>query len=291
MGIGEITVRETILVGAALAALAWAQDTEKVTMPFSNPSGAHKLVVDALQGSVTVKGYQGQEVIIEYTPGPGGGFNRGRRRPTEPPPAGMHRIGGNRDMDVTESDNTVTVKTGIFAPVSNVVIQTPVDTSLTVKTLSGRSIDIDNLSGEIEANNMNGTVNITNASGTVVAHSMNGNVTASLNRVPPDKMMSFSTFNGDVDVTLPGDSKATFKMRADNGDIFSDFDVKLEGQSAPQVVEEKDKKGKTRRRARIDGTQTGSVNGGGPEMQFITFNGRIVIHKKQAPAPTPAPSR
>jgi DUF4097 and DUF4098 domain-containing protein YvlB len=160
-----------------------------------------------------------------------------------------------------------------------------------VKTLAGRSIDIDNLSGEIEANNMNGTVNITNASGAVTAHSMNGKVTVSLNRVPPDKMMSFSTFNGDVDVTLPADAKATFKMRDDNGDIFSDFDVKLDTRSAPEVVEEKDKDGKLKRRVKLDGTQTGSINGGGPEMQFTTFNGRIVIHKKQAPAPAPAPAR
>ncbi|HEY7335483.1 MAG TPA: DUF4097 family beta strand repeat-containing protein [Bryobacteraceae bacterium] len=278
-------MRQTILIGAALAALACAQDaqqdTEKVTMPFSNPSGPHKLVVDALQGSVTVKGYAGQEVVIEYTPGPGRG--RGRRtgrNPAEPPPAGMHRIGGNRDLDVTESSNTVTVKTGVFAPVSNVVIQTPADTSVTVKTLAGRSIDIDNVSGEIDANNFSGAVNITNASGAVVAHSMNGKVTASLNRVPPDKMMSFSTFNGDVDVTLPADAKATLKMRDDNGDIFSDFDVKLEAQSPAQATQEKDKNGRTTRRVRVDGAQTGSINGGGPEIQFTTYNGRIMIHKK-----------
>lgn len=282
-------MRETIFIGAVLAAMAWAQDTEKVTMPFSNPTGPHKLVVDAMQGSVTVKGYAGQEVIVEYTPGPGRA--RGRRRPEEPPPAGMHRIGGNRDLDLTESNNTVTLKTGVFAPVSNVVIQTPIDTSVTVTTLAGRSIDIDNVSGEIEAKNMNGPVTITNASGAVTANSMNGSVTVSLNRVPPDKMMSFSTFNGNVDVTLPPDAKATFKMRDDNGDIFSDFDVKLDSRAAPEVVEEKDKDGKPRRKVKFDGTQSGSINGGGPEMQFTTFNGRIVIHKKQAPAPTPAPAR
>jgi len=269
------------IAAAACVSLGWAQDTEKITLPFSNPAGPHKLVVNALQGSVTVKGYEGRDVIVEYSPGAGPGINRGnRRRPAEPPPPGMHRIGGNRDFDMTESNNTVTLKTGMFAPVGNVVIQTPADTSVTVKTMAGQAINIDNISGEVDANNMNGTVTITNASGAVVAHSMNGKVVALLNRVPPDKMMSFSTMNGDVDVTLPADSKATFKMRADNGDIFTDFDVKLETQSAPQVEEEKDKNGRTRRRVRADGTETGSVNGGGPEMKFTTYNGRIVIHKK-----------
>ena len=269
-------MRKTILIATGLSALAWAQEPEKITMPFSNPAAPHKVNVDVFSGSVTVKGYEGKDVLVEYS---GGGFPGPRRRAQEPAPSGMHRIGGNRAFDVSESSNTVTVKAG--GPWgSDVTIQTPVDTSVTVTTLNGRQISIDNISGEIEANNTNGAVNITNASGAVVAHSMNGRVVASLNRVPPDKMMSFSTMNGTVDVTLPADAKATFKMRADNGDIFSDFDVKLEAQSAPQVVEEKDRKGNTRRRARTDGTQTGSINGGGPEMQFTTFNGRIVIHKK-----------
>jgi DUF4097 and DUF4098 domain-containing protein YvlB len=230
-----------------------------------------------LGGSVTVKGYEGRDVVVEFS---GNGIPANfRRRGAEPAPPGMHRIGGGRSMDVSESNNTVTVKTG-FPITSDVTIQTPVDTSITVKTLNGREISIDNIGGEIDANNMNGAITITNASGAVTAHSMNGKVMASLNRLPPDKMMSFSTMNGTVDVTLPADSKATFKMRADNGDIFTDFDVKLEAPSAPQVVEEKDRKGKTRRRARVDGTQTGSINGGGPEIQFTTFNGRIMIHKK-----------
>ncbi len=67
----------------------------------------------------------------------------------------------------------------------------------------------------------------------MVAHSTNGKIVASLSRLAAGKSMSFSTFNGDIDVTLPADSKATLKARADNGDIFTDFDVKLEPQQPP----------------------------------------------------------
>ena len=104
----------------------------------------------------------------------------------------------------------------------------------------------------------------------------------------PDKSMSFSTFNGDIDVTLPADTKAALKMKTENGDIYTDFDVTLNPQSAPTVEEKKVKektKNKesrtvTRRRVRTDGNSYGTINGGGPEMQFTTFNGRILIHKK-----------
>ena len=135
--------------------------------------------------------------------------------------------------------------------------------------------------------------------------------------------MSFSTFNGDVDVTLPGDAKATIKARADHGDIFTDFDVKLEARPASRQLRRHRRllqhlprhqhrphhlrlqrlppelrlrlraaarqaargaaRATTKRAARSradDGFVEGSINGGGPEIQFTTFNGRILIHKK-----------
>ena len=277
-----------LLLGMGLAALATAQlgaqeGRQQITMPFRDPSMPRKLVVEGGTGSVTIRAYEGQDALIEYTgreiPGAN---NRGNRAGRNEPPDGMHRIGGSRGLDITEESNTVRVNSqGIFGGTArDMVIQVPAQTSVNVKTMFGGNMTIENIAGDIEAENFNGQVTITNASGSVVAHSMNGKITVSLNRVPPDKSMSFSTFNGDVDVTLPADTKARFKMRTDFGDIFTDFDVKMEANAPPVVEEAKDNKGRPRRRVRVDGTQTGTINGGGPEMQFTTFNGRILIHKK-----------
>jgi len=277
-----------IVVGMGLAVLAAAQPQpgaegrQQLTMHFRDPSMPRKLVVEGGTGSLTIRGYQGQDAIIEYTGREISGANgRGPGRRNEPP-AGMHRIGESRGLDITEEDNTVRVNSqGIFGGTArDMVIQVPAQTSVNVKTMFGGSMTIENISGDIEAENFNGQVTITNASGSVVAHSMNGKILVSLDRVAPDKSMSFSTFNGDIDVTLPADTKARFKMRTDFGEIYTDFDVKMEANAAPVVEESKDKSGKSRRRVRVDGTQTGTINGGGPEMQFTTFNGRILIHKK-----------
>jgi hypothetical protein len=257
------------------APAGFAQDTEKQTIQFSNPSAPRKLNVELMVGSVTVKGYDGQDAIIEYSSNGNRDDYYRRGRAQEPPPPGMHRIGGGRSLEISEDNNVVTVRAGIMRPINEMNIQVPTDTSVTVKTLSGKAITIENISGEIEANNMNGQVIVTNASGPVVAHSMNGKVTASLNRVPSGKDMSFSTFNGDVDVTFPADAKANLKMRADNGDIYTDFDVKLNAQS-PIVVTRPGNKPKFKE----NGMQSGTINGGGPEIQLTTFNGRILIHKK-----------
>jgi hypothetical protein len=90
--------------------------------------------------------------------------------------------------------------------------------------------------------------------------------------------MSFSTMNGTIDVTLPADIKANLKMKSDNGEIWSDFDIKLTGSAQPQVDDQRGKGG--RYRVRLDKTVYGTINGGGPELQFVTYNGSILIHKK-----------
>ena len=277
-----------MVVGIGLAALAAAQlgaqeGRQQITMPFRDPSMPRKLIVEGGTGSLTIRAYDGQDAIIEYTGREIPGANvRGNRGGRNEPPAGMHRIGGSRGLDITEESNTVKVNSqGIFGGTArDMVIQVPAQTSVNVKTMFGGSMTLENISGDIEAENFNGQVTINNASGSVVAHSMNGKILVSLSKVPPDKSMSFSTFNGDVDVTLPADTKARFKMRTDFGEIYTDFDVKMEANAAPVVEEQKDKNGKSRRRVRVDGTETGTINGGGPEMKFTTFNGRILIHKK-----------
>ena len=151
-------------------------------------------------------------------------------------------------------------------------------TSLKLKTVNGGKISVEGVSGDIEADNTNGSVMITDVSGSVVASSTNGKVTVSLNKVTPNKNMSFSTLNGAIDVTLPADTKANLKMRTDNGDIITDFDVKVEGSHPPQVDDQRKNGG--RYRVRMDKTIYGSINGGGPEIQMVTFNGSIYLRKK-----------
>jgi len=269
----------SIAVLMALVALPQnAQDTQKASVAFRNPSQPRKLVVETF-GSVTVRGYNGQEAVVEST---GRGIVRGpARKETEPPP-GMKRIGGNNPgLEVTEENNTVKVSSGGF-PFNrggDVVIQVPTQTSVKVTARFGHAIVIENITGEIEADNMNGQVTITNVSGSVVAHSMNGKITASLNSVTPDKPMSFSTMNGEIDVTLPASVKANLRLKTDHGDIFSDFDIKVDSTVQPPQVDDNRKKG-GRYRVRFDRGTFGTINGGGPEMQFTTFNGNILIHKK-----------
>jgi hypothetical protein len=262
------------IVAAALGTLLCAQDSgNRVTVPFRDASKPRKLIVHLMNGSITVKGYDGKDAIVEFS----GGSHRTSRRSSSPPAPGMRRLDQGDDFDVTEDNNTIRVGAGMMGG-GSVVIQVPVETSLNLDTMNGGHIEVENISGEIEAQSQNASLTITNVSGSVVANTMNGKINVSLNKVTANKSMSFSTMNGNMEIQLPADVKANVKMRSDNGEIWTDFDVKLGATSKTTVTDNRPSGG--RYRVRVDKTIEGTINGGGPEMRFSTMNGRITIGKK-----------
>src|SRR4029077_14609898 len=124
----------------------------------------------------------------------------------------------------------------------------------------------------------NGEVDLKNIGGSVVAHALNGHPFVTFNRVDPQKPMAFSCVKGEIDVTFPADLKANVSMRTDNGEVYSDFDIKLQPTAPQQSVEDERGKG-GKYRVKIDKNVKGTINGGGQEIQFKNFNGNIYIRK------------
>jgi hypothetical protein len=283
----------TLISGLALAVLAVAE--EKVTVPISNPSQPVTVKAHLISGSIIVTTGPSNQVTVDSAANdqPAGlgdnvraqvdralrdaGVHSGRN---EPIPPGMHRIdAGARSFTVEEDRNVVTVMTDARNRNSNLVLQVPVNTSVELKTINGGHIDVTGINGDIDVENTNGSITLKNVSGAVSAHTMNGEIVASVDRVTANKPMSFTSFNGRVDVTLPGDTKARFRLKTTNGEVYSDFDVKMEPDNSNPVVEDSRGKG-GKYRIRMDRSVTGTINGGGPEYVFQTMNGTILIHKK-----------
>jgi hypothetical protein len=262
----------------AFVALAAAQD--KVTVPLSNPSQPATLKAHLISGSITVTAGSGSQVVIESQEG-ARERERGRNRDRDGSvPPGMHRIdAGAHGFNVEEDHNVVTVIPDFGGQNINLAIQVPANTSVELKTINGGHIDVTGLSGDLDVENTNGPITLTNVSGSVSAHTLNGSLTVSLDRVTPDKPMSFSSLNGKVDVTLPADVKARLRLKTTNGAVYSDFDVKMEPDASKPVVEDGRGQG-GKYRIRMDRGVYGSINGGGPEYSFQTMNGSILIHKK-----------
>jgi len=182
---------------------------------------------------------------------------------------------GGSGLRVEESDNTITVGVGLRSH-PDLLIQAPFSTSVKLSTVNG-SIEVNRLTGDLEISTTNGAVTASHISGSAVFHSLNGKILAAVEKISADKPMSFSSLNGDIDVTFPADVKARVKLKTHNGEVYSDFDVHLE--STAQTVVENKQSTRGRYRVRSESTTYGNINGGGPEIQFTTFNGTIYIRK------------
>jgi hypothetical protein len=256
----------------AVCALAIAQDQstgERVVVPARNTSHPRVVHAHVTHGSITVKTYNGKEVIVE-TRGSGS-----QRRESERTVDGLKRIDlPPRGLSVEEEDNVIQIRAGAMHTV-DLVITVPVDTSLHVGSTHG-DITVDGVKGEVEAGSTHGNISLLNISGTIVASNTNGSIKATMDRVDPGKPISFSTTNGDVDVTLPADFKANLKMRSLRGSIYSDFEMKLTN-GQPQTSSG-GSEGKFK--VQFDRNMYGTINGGGVEASFNTLNGKILIRKK-----------
>jgi hypothetical protein len=259
--------------------LLLAEDNpEKAVVPLHDPARPVRVHAHLMAGGITVHGADIKNVTVEAV-GRGG---RDRRESRSDRGDGMHRLElpGTAGLDVVEEDNVVTIKTSSMNRPTDLIITVPRKTSLELKCLNDGDIYVDGVDGEIDANNLNGKVTLKNVSGSVVAHSLNGAVTVSLDRVDPGKAMSFSTMNGDIDVSLPAALKANVRMKTDNGDIYSDFDVKLDSTASSRPIEQ-GRQPDGSYRLRFDQAIHGSINGGGPDFQFTSFNGPIYIRKNK----------
>ncbi len=269
-----------IVCFAALAfcGLAQAEDNvNRVSVPLSDPSRPARVHVQLLNGGVTVKGYAGKEVVVEAHIR--GGASR-ERRPAPDRAEGMHRIdSGGAGLNVEEADNVVEVKTRGWSQAADLTLQVPYSTSLKLKTVNDGDISVEGVNGDIEAEDLNGKVTLNRISGSALVNALNGRIVVSFARITPEKAMSFSSLNGDIDVTFPADLKANVRIKTDNGESFSDFDIKLQANRKP--ITEDGRRSDGRYRVRIEGGTRGTINGGGPDMQFTTLNGNIYIRKSK----------
>jgi hypothetical protein len=254
-----------------VCALACAQDTgSRVVVPVRNGSRPRTVEASLVRGSITVKAAGGGEVIAELP----GAHPRNDSRV----PPGMHRIDTpwRNGIQVEESGDVVHIGVGAAASEEGLLLTVPANTSLKVHTTHG-DVTVTGVHGEIDAASVHGDIVLTNVSGTVLTNTVHGTIRVSMDQVDQSKPLSFSTLSGNIDVTLPADVRINLKLKADRGDIWSDFDMKLTGGGA---MTQPSGRVNGKYRVMLDRGLRGSINGGGVEASFYTLNGRITIHKK-----------
>ena len=271
-----------LCAGFLCAGTLLAQDgVEKASVPLSDPSRPARIHAHLIAGGITVRGGNTKDVLVEAHPR-GDGERHESRESRSARAAGMRRLDlpGMAGLDIVEENNQVNIKTTSMNRPVDLVITVPRRSALQLKCLNDGDIYVEQVEGEIDADDLNGKITIKNVSGSVVAHSLNGSVLVTLDQIDTSKPMSFSTMNGDIDVTLPDNAKANVRMKTDNGEIYSDFEVKLDS-AARATPNESGRHQDGTYHLRFDRALHGTINGGGPEYQFTSFNGQIYIRKKK----------
>jgi hypothetical protein len=278
------TLTLPVVLAAALsgaAAFPLAQAGNAVPVPLSDPNRPATVRIEMINGAMTIRGENRKDVLVtpsEDTSNAGGRGPNPRPRPgrrnneTEPSTAGLRQLTQRGGFEITESNNTVSIETGLRG--ANIDVRVPTRTNLRLEGLNGSGITVENVEGDIEAEHQNGNIHLTNVSGSVVTEAFNGNVIVVLTRIAGEKAMSFVSFNGNVDVTLPASAKANVRMRSDNGDVFSAF--YLETRAATPPTPRRDGRG-----IKIEVNQAifGAINGGGPEFELRTYNGNVYLRR------------
>jgi len=272
MRVLPVSLLPIVAFGAVLSFgdAAIAQQNDQVTVPFTDANRPGLVTVSSINGTITVRAANRRDVLIETQQR----ADRNRNRTTA---GGLRRLEPTAGFEVVEENNRMVISTNANDSVE-LVVTVPTRTNLKATGTNGGPMTIEGVDGEIEANNTNASITLTNVAGSVVAHSTNGNVKATVTRVTTEKPMAFASFNGNVDVTLPASLKATFKLRSDMGDVFTDFDLQVKTDTTTSQNPQREN---GRLRIVVNKSLTGTLNGGGPEVELRTFNGNVYLRKGQ----------
>jgi len=124
--------------------------------------------------------------------------------------------------------------------------------------------------GEVELKLNNGSATLTNITGPVVANTTSGDITVKFSSLNQTKPSAISNVAGTVDITLPANTKADFKLKTIQGEVYTDFDMNLAKSSQSDLT-------------KIAGGNTinGKTNGGGVEMSVYTVSGDVFIRRSK----------
>lgn len=258
-----------LLVSFFISSLISAQNSQELVVPLSKSNETGNLDVNILYGSIKVVGSNVKDVIITVT--------SEQKKVEDSTKDGLKRIPNNSfGLTAKEENNHVKVRTDLSNKNVLLEIKVPQNFGLKLKAVNDGDIEVENVKGEMEINHVNGEVALTDVSGSAMVNTINGDIKANFKAITKNTPMAFTTFNGDVDVTLPADLKASVKMQSNMGEIFTDFDMAMK-KGAPK--EEKNSEEGVYKIS-IEEWVHGDINGGGPEMTFKNFQGDIIIRKK-----------
>lgn len=290
----KITIWILLLSPLFLSAQSFSDKIVK-ELQFEKQGAGNTLVLANINGSITVRGYEGSKIIIEaertikaktderleqgkkdvklgqidrvdtlivYTANGCNQFEWGGGRKNR-----NHGWGYQWNCDDGDCNPKYDHKID-FA------VKVPFGINVEVSTVNEGNVLIENVGGAVKANNVNGSIKLTALKGATYANTINGDVDLDYT-LNPNKDCRYYTLNGDINAWFQKGLAANIAFKSFNGDMYTNLD-KLEG--LPVLVERKESsKGITLKVA----ANRFKVGNGGALLDFETFNGDVILKEKK----------
>lgn len=258
-----------VIIGLlALVSNASAEKFSRTETKFFTVSPNGKVVVENVNGSIKVEGWDKDQVSLEIT-------KTVRADDSEEADRYFNRM----RVEIESGDNYLKVRTsythhdewgGFFhwlfhgfnsggGDVSY-VLRVPASVVTDVHSTNGE-IEVHSVAGKVKASSTNGRLILDGVSGLIDGSTTNGSITATLTDDVEFKGMNLRTTNGSIKVSCPADISADVYAHTTNGSIRTDFPVTIQGGFMSKSLE-------------------GKINNGGAEIRLHTTNGSIRIDKQ-----------
>ncbi len=248
-----------IALAALLAQVSFAQKE------FKKAVGSAKRVEISIQnGSLTIEGYSGSEIVIVTQDEYDGPPERAKGlRPLFNDAVDNTGLG----LEVKENNNILAVTKAIGKGMDySIRVPAGMNIAIADEDWQRGSFNLKNLQGEIEADCKGSELVIENCTGPIVASSVSSDIKVVFSQVNPNKPTSITCTSGDLDVTLPASTKANLSLNAISGEIYTDMEIEM---------------GEKEKLRRIGGNQVeGKLNGGGVEISLRAISSNIYLRKK-----------
>lgn len=219
------------------------------------------------KGSIRVTGYEGNMIVVTGT----------LRFPanTQNNAPGLRRIEQNPvDIKAEVNGRSVLLLCGTAGKTVDFDIKIPARFSLKLRSADNGNIEVLNVNGEIDIVNNNGSITLENITGSAVLSSVYGDIAATFREVRTGSPLMFTSFEGDVVLTIPSSTNANLKMKTANGEILTDFNIQpLKRQPVVKQTENTSLYS-------LEDWITGSINNGGPEFVLQSYTGNITLKKR-----------
>jgi DUF4097 and DUF4098 domain-containing protein YvlB len=130
-----------------------------------------------------------------------------------------------------------------------------------IKLINGR-LDVNGVSGEVNASCINGRLEARNLAGRARLSTINGRLEATFDQLAGHSVQ-LNSVNGSVDLTIPSDSKAEIEASTVSGGINNDFGLHVNNHHF------------------VGHDLRGELGSGGTRIKLANVNGRIEVHHAQ----------